>query len=108
MDFEEPKKHCETYAGFILHCEAKDATGKPAPQNPWHDFTSNNIEWKSESGSEVCIANGGRVGEMSWHKKSPDLNKLISTGARIIWARGKVSAVLIGFPRKGESTVTRF
>ena len=93
FDRADPK-HCEKYAGFILHCEAKNTTGNVAPENPWHKFNSNINDWRSEGGDQLC--NDG--GEDIW-RESPDLQRLLSTGASIIWARGKDSAVLIGSPR---------
>ena len=98
FDRADPK-HCEQYAGFILHCEAKDTSGQVAPQNPWHNFGSNINSWRSEGGTEVCNACDA-TSECDWHKSSAELNRLTSTGASIIWLRGQESAVLIGSPNQ--------
>ena len=90
VDFQDPTQHCEKYAGFMLRCEATDTTGNVAHENPWHNFSSNIDDWRSEGGEQLCKDGG----EASW-RESPDLQKLLSTGASIIWARERESTVLI-------------
>ena len=90
-----PEPNC-IWAGLLLHCEAKNAnTGVIVPANPWHNFTSNLEQWKSEDGRKLCASDGGIV-EIS--KDNPAIQALVANGAVKIWGGEHNTSTLIGSP----------
>jgi len=89
------ESHC-VWSGLLLHCQAACVeTGEPIETSPWHNFTSNMLEWRSEDGVELCTNNGGMIVVGA---NNAQVQSLVAKGAIKIWAGEFENATLIGSP----------
>ena len=88
-----PKPYC-MWAGLLLHCQARSVHSRMiAFDNPWHDFTSNLEQWRTEDGSKMCAD-----GMISVGSNDSTIQTLVSKGAVRIWGGEHNTSTLIGSP----------
>jgi len=91
----EGQSHC-VWSGLLLHCEASCVeSGEPIVTSPWHNFTSNMLDWSSEDGRELCTNDGGMIVVGA---NTEVVQSLLAKGAVKIWAGEFENATLIGKP----------
>ena len=81
--------NCE-WGGLLLHCTANDTS------SPWHNFVSDDINWKDNYGKTPCVDDGGMM-----ESEFNIIKYLKSVGAKKIWANRR-RVTLIGTPKRAE------